>query len=202
MGFGTGESVCSADRSGFTGARLSPPLHPRIAAATIHISSAKAAGLRSAVKTAGPGVRTPLFREQCCNADFAFLSSVSLFDLDLYVFFLLIIFVPNSCCLFPPHSTHFRNARFRINQLQPSCQGSSCQRGAALSVAPHAKSSCGIRHYPPDFCCAKAVKGANAVRHSEILRIIRVFVCNRLQLRLGSQKQPLGRVSVGRSFLR
>lgn len=201
MGFGTGESVCSADRSGFTGTRLSPPLHPRIAAATIHISSAKAAGLRSAVKTAGPGVRTPLFREQCCNADFAFLSSVSLFDLDLYVFFLLIIFVPNSCCLFPPHSTHFRNARFRINQLQPSCQGSSCQRGAALSVAPHAKSSCGIRHYPPDFCCAKAVTGANAVRHS-ILRIIRVFVCNRLQLRLGSQKQPLGRVSVGRSFLR
>ena len=155
MGFGAGESVCSAGRSGFTGARLSPPLHPRIAVAPIHTSSAKAAVFQSAVKTAGPRVRDPLFREQCGNADSVFLSFVPPCDSDLYLFLLLIICVPSSCCLFPPHSPHFRNACFRISQLQPFCQGLSCQRGAALPVAPHAKSSCGSGIIHPTFAVKK-----------------------------------------------
>ncbi len=67
----------------------------------IHINSAKAAGLRSAVKTAGPGCEPHCSVNNAAMPILAFLSSVSLFDVDLYVFFLfnhirpeLMLFVP------------------------------------------------------------------------------------------------------------
>ena len=198
VGFGTGESVCSADRSGFYGSKAPPPLHPRSGRYDTY-KQRKSSRFTKCSQNSRTGCGTPLFREQCCNADFAFLSSVSLFDLDLYVFFLfnhirpeLMLFVPAafdalSQCPFSHQPITAVLSRILVPKGSSLVGRSPCQiivRNTALSTG---------------LCCAKAVTGANAVRHSEILRIIRVFVCNRLQLRLGSQKKTAFRQSFRRT---